>query len=246
MRPFPWKVGDMARHTGLTVRTLHHYDHIGLLQPGAKTESGHRLYGKADLTRLICIKSLRSQGFSLEEIRELLLRPEFSAAKAIERHLDRLSQEIELKTRLKHRLERVANALRRQEEVPVDQLVNTIEVMTMFEKYYTKEQLAELDRRAKKLGPEALEQAQRDWQDLFASFRDEMAKGTPAQSDRVQNLTRRYRELIEAFTGGNKGIEASLGHMYRENPNVAAQYGFNMDSELMTYISKAMTDEVNS
>jgi DNA-binding transcriptional MerR regulator len=46
------KVGELARRTGLTVRTLHHYDEIGLLSPSARTESGHRLYGQADVLRL--------------------------------------------------------------------------------------------------------------------------------------------------------------------------------------------------
>ncbi|HEY0996021.1 MAG TPA: MerR family DNA-binding transcriptional regulator, partial [Gemmatimonadaceae bacterium] len=41
-----WKIGDLARETGLTVRTLHHYDEIGLLRPGQRTESGYRLYGE--------------------------------------------------------------------------------------------------------------------------------------------------------------------------------------------------------
>lgn len=47
-----WKVGELARTTGLTVRTLHHYDHVGLLQPSGRTASGHRLYEEEDVRRL--------------------------------------------------------------------------------------------------------------------------------------------------------------------------------------------------
>lgn len=47
-----WKVGALARAAGLTVRTLHHYDHIGLLSPSARTGAGHRLYSEADVARL--------------------------------------------------------------------------------------------------------------------------------------------------------------------------------------------------
>ena len=56
------KVGELARRTGLTVRTLHHYDEIGLLRPSLHTESGHRLYTAADVGRLQQVVSLRQLG----------------------------------------------------------------------------------------------------------------------------------------------------------------------------------------
>ena len=61
------KVGELARRTGLTIRTLHHYDEIGLLKPSGHTESGHRLYTSSDITRLQQVVSLRQLGFSLDE-----------------------------------------------------------------------------------------------------------------------------------------------------------------------------------
>ena len=69
------KVGELAKRTGLSVRALHYYDEIGLLQPSEVTESGHRLYGEAELVRLQQIKSLRQLGFSLDEIRACLDTP---------------------------------------------------------------------------------------------------------------------------------------------------------------------------
>ncbi len=63
-----WKVGDLAGRTGLSVRTLHHYDEIGLLSPSGRTGLGHRLYSAGDVLRLERIRSLRALGLSLEEI----------------------------------------------------------------------------------------------------------------------------------------------------------------------------------
>ena len=64
-----WKVGELAERTGLTVRTLHHYDAIGLLSPSGRTGSnhgsGHRLYTAADVARLQQILSLKMLGFSI-------------------------------------------------------------------------------------------------------------------------------------------------------------------------------------
>src|SRR5215472_2563993 len=82
-----WKVGALARATGLTVRTLHHYDEIGLLQPSTRLAGGHRLYDTDDLTRLYRIIRLRQLGFPLSQVAAVLAEPEWQLAPAIERHL---------------------------------------------------------------------------------------------------------------------------------------------------------------
>src|SRR5262249_28935324 len=99
------KVGELARRTGLTVRTLHHYDAIGLLKPSLHTEAGYRLYTAGDIARLQQVLSLRQLGFSLEEVRDCLDRPGFSPLEVIGLHLARLRGEIELQQKLCERLE---------------------------------------------------------------------------------------------------------------------------------------------
>lgn len=71
LQPTAWKVGELAKRTGLSMRTLHYYDEIGLLSPSRRTEADHRLYAAHDIVRLQQIKSLRHLGFGLEEIRGL-------------------------------------------------------------------------------------------------------------------------------------------------------------------------------
>src|SRR5437868_3222625 len=109
------KVGELARRTGLTVRTLHHYDEIGLLKPALHTESGHRLYTAEDLARLQRIKSLRQLGFSLEQVRDWLDRPEFVPLRVLEMHIVRLREQIALQQQLCARLEFAADRLRSAE-----------------------------------------------------------------------------------------------------------------------------------
>ncbi len=103
------KVGELAKRTGLTVRTLHHYDEIGLLKPSLKTESGHRLYTARDVARLQQVLSLRQLGFSLEQVRDCLDRPGFSPLEVIGLHVARLREQIELQQRLCDRLEAIAS-----------------------------------------------------------------------------------------------------------------------------------------
>ena len=66
------RVGELARRAGLTVRTLHHYDEIGLLQPSGRSASGYRLYSQADVQRLHAIQTLRHLGLALADIAGLL------------------------------------------------------------------------------------------------------------------------------------------------------------------------------
>ncbi len=101
MKPPPWKVGDLARRTGLSVRALHHYDAVGLLSPSFRTGAGHRLYTEGDVRRLGQVVTLRGIGLSLEEIGECLRDPEFSLVRAVALRIARLDEEIESRRKLR-------------------------------------------------------------------------------------------------------------------------------------------------
>ncbi|MDR3269995.1 MAG: MerR family transcriptional regulator [Peptococcaceae bacterium] len=66
------RIGELAHRTGVSVRTLHHYHHLGLLVPSVFSEAEHRFYTKDDVLRLQQILALKHLGFSLEKIKELL------------------------------------------------------------------------------------------------------------------------------------------------------------------------------
>ena len=178
MRRTLCKVGELAKRTGLTVRTLHYYDEIGLLSPSHHTETGHRLYAPGDVARLQQIMSLRQLGFSLEEVRDCLKRDDFSPQHVIRLHLARLREQIELQRRLCDRLEALAARLSAAEEVSVEKFIQTIEVIAMLEKYYTPEQLEEIERRRQQVGEERIREAETEWQELMAQVRAEMDRGT--------------------------------------------------------------------
>ena len=76
-----WRVGQLAELTGVTVRTLRHYDQTGLLHPSGQTSGGHRLYDHANVVRLYRILALRRLRFSLAEIRSLLDDPDWDLAR---------------------------------------------------------------------------------------------------------------------------------------------------------------------
>jgi DNA-binding transcriptional MerR regulator len=192
------KVGELARRTGLTIRTLHHYDEIGLVKPSLHTESGHRLYTAGDVARLQQVLSLRQLGFSLEEARDCLDRPGFSPLEVIGLHVARLREQIELQGRLCERLEAIAALFRTAGEVSADEFLRTIEVMTMIE--YTPEQMKQFEEVGKLVGPEEIRAVEEAWTALLSEVRAN--RDLDPASPQAQALAQRWDELTERTIRG--------------------------------------------
>jgi MerR family transcriptional regulator, thiopeptide resistance regulator len=128
-----WKVGALARATGLTVRTLHYYDQVGLLQPSARLAGGHRLYDAADVAKLYRIIRLRQLGFPLIQICEVLAQPQWQLAPAIERHLAEARRWAVMAAGLCARLAALAAELADQADISPDQLFSTVEEMIIMD-----------------------------------------------------------------------------------------------------------------
>lgn len=235
------KVGELARRTGLTVRTLHHYDEIGLLRPCARTSAGHRLYGREEVERLQQIVSLKYLGLTLEEILGCLTRPEHSLERALDLQIDRIEEQIGRHERLRDLIGRLRERLRTAERASVDELTRTIEVTIMHEKYYSPEQLEQLERRRAEVGEDRIAEAQREWQDLFAAYTSAMERGLDPASEEVQALARKSAALIDEFTGGDPGIAESLRNMYAGEgaDSVMASHGMQMAPGLWEYVGRA-------
>jgi DNA-binding transcriptional MerR regulator len=235
----PLRVGELAKATGLTVRTLHHYDEIGLLVPSERSGAGYRLYTDADVARLYRILALRGMGFSLEEIGATLLREGEDPRPAVRRHLERLDDQIRLARRLRTRLTRILDVLDHADEPSGDEFIEAIEVMTRMERYYTPEQLEQLERRAAAIGEGGLRRAEAEWAEVIAAVEAERAAGTDPADARLDPLVERWTGLIEQFTGGDPGIRASLQRMYdEEGPERASRGAVN--TETMEYARRAI------
>jgi DNA-binding transcriptional MerR regulator len=204
MRSEALKVGELARRTGLTIRTLHHYDEIGLLKPSLHTEAGHRLYAATDVARLQQVLSLRQLGFSLEEARACLDQPDFSPLEVIRLHVARLREQIALQTGLCARLEALAIHFCTAETVSADEFLRAIEVMTMIEKMYTPEQLKQFEEVARQVGPEEIRAVEEAWTALLAEVwanrdLDPASLQAQALAERWEELTQRTMRGYQAF-----------------------------------------------
>ena len=207
-----YRVGEFAELTKVSVRTLHHYDHIGLLRPSAYSEGGHRLYSEEDLLRLHQILTLRYLGFSLKEIGELLDRPDFDlvASMQIQRNVlrDRIS---ELETIEAALAELVDNRLETGQwrwdlvvEASTSVQGRRIQKGREMEKYYTPEQIKQFEELGNRVGPEAIKEIERKWTELFADINasydlDPASPEAQALADRWDALLKETMAPYDAY-----------------------------------------------
>ncbi len=234
-----YTVGALAEASGLTVRTLHHWDEIGLLRPAERSAAGHRRYSPDDVRRLYRIVALRGLGLSLEDVGTALEQEGPDLRAAVVAHLARVEEELAHTVDVRRRLRGILDAFDRLGVASTDQIIDAIEVMTMSEQYYTPEQLEQLEARRNALGEDGMAKAQQDWADLIAELDAERIAGTDPADPRVQALADRWQALIQAFTGGDPGIAASLKRMYaEEGPEKASRGAVN--TEVMEYAGRVM------
>lgn len=239
MEPIALKVGDIAKQSGVSIRTLHYYDEIGLLSPSYRTEAGYRLYDKEDIIRLQQIVSLKQIGLSLEEIRDCLQQGEKTFFEIVQLHQARVREEIRLSQKILEKLEYIQEATQSRANVSISDLLKIIKVIEMLEKYYTPEQLENLKERRNLLDEEQMRQSEAHWIELIDAVRQEMQKGTDPASKNVQGLVHRRQELIDEFTGGDPEIERSLNEMYDSEGAEVASWG-EEDAALAEYMSRAI------
>ncbi|HEV7490038.1 MAG TPA: MerR family transcriptional regulator [Rhodanobacteraceae bacterium] len=234
-----YTVSQVARRTGITIRTLHHYEAQGLLVPSRRSDAGYRLYGRDELTRLQHIVSLKALGFSLAEIRSCLDADAPSLAEALVRQVDRLRDGIVRQQNLLIRLERIAQRAAGGEAIDAETLLSSIEASTLMEKYFTSEQMQAIQQRGQELGPERIHAVEQEWPSVIAGMQTAMRLEKDPACDEVQALARRWRTLVREFTGGHSGVQQSLNTMFRENSDeMRARTG--IDPQLMAYACKAI------
>lgn len=115
-----WRIGEVAERTGLTRRTLRHYDELGLLVPSSRSWGDYRLYDEADLLRLLQIQNLKALGLSLAEIATALADPDLDAGATLRSHLAHVEDRIEAERRLADRLRGLAGSAERSWEDVLD------------------------------------------------------------------------------------------------------------------------------
>jgi DNA-binding transcriptional MerR regulator len=235
-----WKIGELADKTGLTVRTLHHYDEIGILSPSYRTEGGHRLYTAEDVLKLQQIVSMKSLGFTLDQIEDALTKPEFSPENVLGMQLDRIQKQMKIQEDLRTRLEGMQRFLS-QRKLTAEEFLDAIKMMNEVESMYTEEEMNLIRAQGEKYGKEEIVKVEHKWPQLMEKMKAQLEKGAPANDPETLKLAKRWKELVEMFTGGNPEIAAKVRQMYKDNPDAGKTFGGpGYDPRMFAYVEKAM------
>ncbi len=235
-----WKVGELSKLTGLTIRTLHHYDEIGLLRPTFRTDTGHRLYTEEDIIKLQQIMSMKELDFSLEEIKDAFENPEYNPKEVIEMQLQKLDKEIKLKEQLKNQLQELWEVFHCWQKPNLEQFIRSIELIKAQKEYFTQEQINRMKMHYDKLNNLEAHDIANSWSQIISSLQSEMEHGTSVDNPRVMELAERWKQGMDFFSGGDNGIIYSAESYYADNPNAAK--GSGMTGELYKYIKDALSN----
>jgi len=224
-----YTVHELADLAGVSVRTLHHYDQIGLLRPSARTTAGYRLYREPELLRLQQILFYRELEFPLEQIKQLMEEPGYDPVQALYDHRRLLNEQVQ-------RLERLLKTV----DKTILKLTEERMELTDAELYegFTKEQAERYQREARELyDPKLVEESERrvrkmtkaQW-NAIKQDGDAVTRGMAALMDRspgdpeVQQLVARHHAWIENFYTPTPEIYRGLGQLYVENDEFRANY----------------------
>ena len=233
-----WKIGELAKRVGLTVRTLHHYDRIGLLSPSQYTESGHRLYSLDDLKKLQQIVSLKQLGFRLKEIKTMMHNPDDDPAEMLQLQLSRIDKRIHALIELRHRLLEIYDQYRAGKMVSGEQLLTVMRMMNMMRSpHFTAKQIDELRERYSALGNEPDKYA--EGRRILAEFRKYRLMGKSTDDDDVLKLAKRWKEEMDALALTDPKLVQSAERYYKENPEEGLYHG--LDKELYFFMKKALS-----
>jgi DNA-binding transcriptional MerR regulator len=223
-----WRIGELADATGLTVRTLHHYERLGLVNPATRTSGGHRLYGEHDVRGLYRVRALRDLGLSLTEIRDVLGSADTRLVDLLTEHMGRVEEQIERLEELRERLQ----AARRQVDdvVGAEELLATIEAMTRVSGHAAK-------RRSGPWTASGSADPEMRWRRAGQELRCLMDAGVRPSDPRVSAVAARIDEDIRSFAADDPAILDALAHLRRTGAEIELA---GWDRPLLEYLDRAL------
>lgn len=229
------KVGELAKRSGLTVRTLHHYHAIGLLTPSARADNGYRLYDRHDIARLHQIQALRCFGLSLAEIGDHLNQPGTTPlVELVAKQIALLDRQLAQTAQLRERLVSLHAQLAAGTEPELADWLTTLELMTVYDKYFSEEELARMPMYQKSQAGDA------EWISLIGEVRALYDAGVPPEDERVRALAARWMALLVRDTNNDPRLLAKLNLMHEREPAMQSKIGIS--TALRDYVVRATAE----
>lgn len=219
-------IGALARLAGVTVRTLHHYDRIGLVVPEERTPAGYRLYRRRAVQRLQEVLFFRELGFPLDEIRRIVGEPTYRREAALSRQRDLLAERAAHLHDLIAAVDAALDSERKGTGMTDEEM---LEVFGGFDpsryeaeakqRWGDTSAYRESTRRTSRYTRADWEQIRQEGDDINQAFLALMARGIPADSPAAREVVERHRAHISRwFYECSPEIHAGLGQMYAADP----------------------------
>jgi DNA-binding transcriptional MerR regulator len=223
-----YTVKKLAGVAGVSVRTLHYYDEIGLLKPRSRSKSGYRYYDEEAIIRLQQILFFRELGFGLDEIRKIVTKPDFDVIEALQSHRKMLVKKAGRIDELLQTIDKTIKKLKGTAKMEIKEYYRGFSD-EQIEKYrrevrerWGEKTLMESEERIIKMGKEKFAALQAEGGRIFRSIADNMDKGH--DSDIVQQQVAEWRDWLENFHHYSAEAVLGLGREYSQNPEFAGYF----------------------
>ena len=223
-------VGELAKSAGLTIRALHHYDSIGLLQPSARSEAGYRLYDSADLARLYAIQALRGFGLSLGEITKMLAQGMTALPEIVSRQIESLDRDALRAGELRDSLRLLQQMLSQKQQPQTADWLAALESMAVFGRHFSAAELEGIFAGWRRIRGE--------FKPLIEAVRTMMEQGVPPEDLAVQPLARRWIDLSLRWMEGDRQLLGRWREMLCREGSLPEMDG--VDPLLTAYVGKAI------
>lgn len=223
-----YSIKQLASLAEVSVRTLHHYDQIGILKP-ARKKNKYRSYGESELLRLQQILFFRELEFPLKDIKKIIDSPAFDMSKALRDHRKMIEIKKKRLSGLIRTIDKTLNKLDNKK------LMTDEELYSNFSKEEAKQYAEEARQRwgntdaykqsmerARKLSKEDFERIGKEAEELLKEIVANMPEG--AKSDKVQSLISKHYEALRTFYDPNPHVYRGLAEMYVADKRFAAYY----------------------
>jgi len=217
-----YTVNQLAKLAGVSVRTLHYYNDIGLLNPEFRGPNGYRQYGEKTAVRLQQIMFFRELDFSLDEIRRILEQPDFDVLEALVAHKILLAKKEERIRTLLKTVDKTISKLKGETSMEIKDYYQGFSD-EQIEKYRSEvrrrwgdKTLRESEERVTKMGKEGFKVLQAEFSQIFEMVNNNMSKGI--ESEVIQEQVARWQRWLENFSHYPNEALVGLSGEYDQNP----------------------------
>jgi len=247
-----YTVKKLSELSGVTIRTLHFYEEIGLLKPAYHGSNGYRYYEEKELLQLQQILFFKELGFSLKQIQKVLGRGDFDQLSALYSHRKSLNQEWEKIGQLLKTIDKTIKHLKGKKKMKDKEIFNGFNITLVKkakegESYFAAEEIVgksvknptkntqDVEKRGKDYYDNTLKTAHAIFKDLVHCIK----KGLAPASDEVQRIIKKHHTFAEQTHAANQEVYKALAQLYQEHPEFRKQLD-PFHPELAVFMAEAM------